>query len=201
ELSESGEDAVYDYIDSCYFNSEIDENDYILDVIKSKFTDKELEEYEDYINDFVVDNIGFVFPKEFIWDSEVLVNITITGYNDYDYDFSHNTFYKDDNGDSRLCNGAIKWLIEQQGYNVNDFEKELNIVDMPFTNEFFSSVYNEILNTTTSLNSLVVSTKMTLKELIDLKKSHSNSNFKTLKVGKNCDIGLVDFWQGAGSVL
>ena len=201
ELSEKGEDAVYDYIMDCSVECDVYEYSGIEETVKGRFTKDELEEYEDEIGDFIRDNIDFVLPEEFVWGSEVLVNIIITAYEDWNYEFTKNEIWRDDDDKMRLCDGGIMWLIQQQGYSVEEFENEINTENVPFTNNLFDSIYNEILNTTTSLNALVISTKMTLRELIDLKKSHENKTLKSLKIDKSCDVGLVDFWQGAGSVL
>lgn len=203
DLSKEGEDAVFEYIHECTFEADIDEINYIRNVIKESLTEEEYDEYEDEITKFIEDNIYFELPDNFVWGSEVLVNIVITAYEDWNVEFTENSLYEDEDDEdkTRLGYGGIRWLIEQQGYNVEDFESEIDIEDKPFSNKFFETVYDELINTTTSLNALVVSTKMTLKELIELKEAHKKKSLKSFKIDKTCDIGLVDFWQGAGSLL
>lgn len=203
DLSKEGEDAVFEYIHECTFEADIDEINYIRNVIKESLTEEEYDEYEDEITKFIEDNIYFELPDNFVWGSEVLVNIVITAYDDWNVEFTGNSLYEDEDDEdkTRLGYGGIRWLIEQQGYNVEDFESEIDIEDKPFSNKFFETVYDELINTTTSLNALVVSTKMTLKELIELKEAHKKKSLKSFKIDKTCDIGLVDFWQGAGSLL
>lgn len=200
-LCEKGEEAIYECIRECSVDCDIHEYSHIREVVKKHFTTEELDKYENEIDDFITDRVTFVLPEDFVWGSEVLVNIVISGYDDWNVDFSQNCIFKDDDDKFKLADGGIKWLIEQQGYNPKDFEKELNESNTPFSNKFYSTVYNELLNTTTSLNSLVTSTKMTLREFMKLKTLHEKKELKSLTLDKNCDIGLVDFWLGAGSVL
>ena len=201
DLSEKGEDAVFDYIHECMCGADCHELNYIEGIIEESLTEEEYDEYEDEITKFIEDNIYFELPDDFVWGSEVLVNIVITAYDDWNVEFTENSLYEDDEDKTRLGSGGIRWLIEQQGYSAEEFESELNIQNKPFSNKFYETVYEELLNTTSSLNALVVSTKMTLKELIQLKEAHKKKTLKSFKIDKTCDIGLVDFWQGAGSLL
>lgn len=202
-LSEKGVDGIQEYIIDCAYDAGLYELDYVKNLVKEKFSEEELSEYEDFIDDFIDEYVSFKVPEDFVWGSELLVDILISGYNDWDYDFSNNILYKDDEDNDRLklADGGIKWLIEQQGYTAKQFEDEVNIENTPFTNKFFSTVYDELLNTTTSLNTLTVSVKMTLRELVKLKEHFNNKTLKCLKIKKDCNIGLVDFWLGAGSVV
>ena len=210
DLSEKGEEAIYDYIYECSCEADVYEIDYVKSVIEESLTEEELEEYEDEIDEFIEDNVYFKLPDDFVWGSKVLVDLIITAYEDWNVEFTENTLHKtlhideedvENENKIKLGYGGVRWLIEQQGYSAEEFESEINIEDKPFSNKFFETVYDELINTTTSLNALVVSTKMTLKELIELKEAHKKKSLKSFKIDKTCDIGLVDFWQGAGSLL
>lgn len=176
-------------------DSDIYEYDWLLGTIRDYLEEDIMEEYYDIILDYVYENIHYSFPKEFVWGTEVPVNILITAYDDWNYEFTQNEFY-----DGELLDGGVKWLVQQQGYNVKDFENEVNN-DKPFSNVFFKSLYQEVIDTTTSLNALTVSIKMTLEEIFNIKEALENKTLKEIRIDKDCNIGLVDFWQGAGGTL
>lgn len=168
---------------------------YVHQIVRENLSKEEYEENFDIIQDYLIDNISFYLPSEFIWGTEVPTNILITAYDDWNFEFTQNTFHK-----KQLLEGGVSWLIQQQGYKVSDFEDEVFNKE-EFSNIFFKSLYQEIIDTTTDLNALTVSVKMTLKEFIDMKESLENKTLKELQISKYCDIGLVDFWLGAGGVL
>ena len=140
---------------------------------------------DEYIDEFEEDN-----------DDEnkvVLVNFVITAYDDWNYEFTRNKIY-----DGKLLDGGLKWLIEQQGYSAEEFEEDL--LNASFRNDFFKSVYNEIINTTTQMNALVASFKISLANFNKLREIRERET-KPIELPKKSKIGLVDFWQGAGSML
>lgn len=201
-LCEKSLDEIYDYISECSCDADAEEYNCISSIVEQYLSKEELDEYGYIVDDFIRDNVYFELPSDFIWSTPVLTNILITAYEDWNVEYTENTIYRDSDDDTlKIGNGGVKWLIEQQGYSVEKFEEELNIEEKPFSNEFYKTVYDELLNTTTSLNALVVSTRMTLREFINLKQSLADKTLKAFKIDKSCDIGLVDFWQGSGSML
>ena len=42
---------------------------------------------------------------------------------------------------------------------------------------------------------------MSLREYFDLVEGFENKSIKEIKIDKRCDVGLVDFWLGAGGTL
>ena len=171
------------------------EYDYILKVIKDNLEQDIYDEFYDDILDYIIDNVHFSFPSDFVWETEVPVNILITAYDDWNYEYTNNTYYE-----GKLLDGGVKWLIQQQGYNVKDFEREV-FSDEKFSNKLFESLHQEIIDTTTDLNALTVSIKMSLREYFDLVEGFENKSIKEIKIDKRCDVGLVDFWLGAGGTL
>ena len=171
------------------------EYDYILKVIEDNLEQDIYDEFYDDILDYIIDNVHFSFPSDFVWGTEVPVNILITAYDDWNYEYTNNTYYK-----GKLLDGGVKWLIQQQGYNVKDFEREV-FSDEKFSNKLFESLHQEIIDTTTDLNALTVSIKMSLREYFDLVEGFENKSIKEIKIDKRCDVGLVDFWLGAGGTL
>ena len=167
----------------------------LFNVIKNNIDKDIYNEFSDDIMEYVYDNVYFEFPSEFVWDTQIPVNILITDCDDWDYEFTKNCYY-----DGELLNGGAKWLIKQQGYDIKDYEREI-LVGEEFTNKFFESLHQEIIDTTTSLNALTVSLSMTLKEFFELKEAFNNKQFEKLNISKYCDVGLVDFWNGAGGTL
>lgn len=201
KLSEGGIDEVQYFINEHLEYYNINEYSYLDKLMKEHFSEADYELYEDEIHDFINDKVYFVTPNDFIWGSEVLVDLIITAYDDWNVEFTENTLFEDDDNRTKIGYGGLRWLIEQQGFSVEDFENVLNTKDATFSNKFYDTVYEELINATTSLNALVVSVKMTLRELVTIKQDYDKNTLKSFKINKNCDIGLVDFWQGAGSLL
>lgn len=195
EYIQKGREYLEDDMTHWLCDYDTHEYDYILGVIKDNIGDDVYEEFYDDILDYINDNVHFSFPSDFVWGTEVPVNILVTAYDDWNYEFTHNTFQ-----DGKLLDGGVKWLIQQQGYRVEDFEREV-FHESEFSNTFFKSLYQEIIDTTSDLNALTVSIRMKLKDYFNLVEDFENKRLKELKISKYCDIGLVDFWLGAGGTL
>lgn len=120
-----------------------------------------------------------------------------------DSEFTLNTL-----DDDILQDGALKWLIEQQGYSVNDFYNAFyGKVDINKTSNFIRSICRELCNITTYTNKLTVLSKIKVSDLLNwddlIKNLNSFAEFQdyTVTIPKNTRIGLVDTYNGAGSAI
>lgn len=200
KLSEGGKEAVYEYLDELYMLNYDNEINYIESLIREHLGEDEFFKNKDIIYEFITDNISIVFPDRFVWSSPVCVNLIIEAFNESEVDFTRNCFSECDKNNLVLKNGSIKWLINQQGYSVDEFNKEACLKNT-FSNNFYSSIFNELSEATSSMNALTVSFIMALKDVIELKELLNDKKFSAFKLDKKCNLGLVDFWSGTGSML
>lgn len=187
--------------------------DYLIDELFDSFVD-----YEDTTkSELITDLEKFLKEKKVeydfdelleLFDNKVSINLPYDDYfnaeykcrivvdtGDANYDFALNPCYNYD-GEEIDSNASIVWLAKQQGYTEEDVKRALTTDDVNSLDGFLKSILDEVLNTTTSLNSLVFLCTATLNQLID-----QNKNKLPITVSKNATCGLVDFWSGGGSVL
>ncbi len=156
------------------------------------------EEHEDDIMDWINENVYFNPPYEHYEKQEVLVNIIVdTG--DGNYDYTCNNFlnhYAPDIEELEIPKeSSILWLVKQQGYTKKDL---MDVIKSKYDkeNKFLDSLNDELLNSCTSINALTFSIRMELGELIDLL-----NDPRDIILDSSTSCGLVDFWQGSGSLL
>lgn len=154
---------------------------------------------EDYrmVWDLVTDNIWYKPDYEHYLNQKVCIDIFVDS-GDYNYDLGVNQVYPHYNGDveepikDECC---LVWLAKTQGYTKEELEKNL-YKDEKFTNKFFESVYDELNNCTSHMNSLVFLKRMTLREYLEMMDSK-----EPVHISKDTRCGLFDNWSGAGGLL
>ena len=114
---------------------------------------------------------------------------------------------------------ALVWLMKQQGYStevIADFVANGNT----HGSQLLQSIYDECTNTSSCMNALTFLVSMTLREVLDLHEDTQRVGVLALEpvggdeesdkgiyangyitIHKNTTCGLVDFWNGAGSIL
>lgn len=165
--------------------------------------------YDDYIS--IRNIVDYVSALE-----EIKVNVLVylESKDAFDREMSNNDFfnifYGEDDMDELLeglSESSLKLLLQSQGYNLKDFvwfyltsEDELNSVadKEKFNNlnndKVFMSIYSEVFNAQ-NLQSLVVPTQMTIKEI-----EHVN-NADNYTVDKDSTIGYFGAVDGSGSLI
>lgn len=158
----------------------------------------EYHEYEDFIREWMHENVCFNFPYDHYLKQSVQVNIVVDA-GDGNYDFTLNNFFSY-NGDGEIdedmeAESAILWLVRQQGYTVQDL---LNAYDegRGTDNNFLASIVQELVNVTTHMNALTFFVEMSIEDYIKLGEAT-----EYIKIDKAVNVGLLDVWNGAGSVL
>jgi len=147
------------------------------------------------------ENVWFKPDYDHYLKQKLCVDIFVdTG--DYNFDLGCNEVYPHYNGDrmepiqDECC---LVWLTKTQGYTKEDLEKNLlsdEVFDNEiFDNDFFESIYDELNNCTSHMNSLVFLKRLTLKEYLDMKDAN------TIHIDKDDVCGLFDKWNGAGGLL
>ena len=153
------------------------------------------EENETEIDEWINEHVSFYIDTKHYLDERVCANIIIDS-GDGNYDFTLNNLTNEDliEDDSSLL-----WLVNQQGYTkkqlFESLDNTVNVVNC-VDSKLLETIYDECINTTTSMNALTFFVKMTIQELIEYK---SKPWDLTLKKDVKC--GLVDFWNGAGGIL
>lgn len=192
ETVEQKMDAFYDYIYEAYYESEEGLIEYIVKDIQNRLEFMELE-YSD-VREYIIEKVDIEYPSKEFLNTKVTANLVVdTG--DGDSDFVSNT--------SRYMSGSIeedssiRWLVGQQGYSMEELNKVLFDEDYEIKDVFLKSIYQELVNTTSSMNALVFMIDATLEDLINF----DLDKIESVRVSKNTNCGLVDFWNGAGSCL
>lgn len=152
---------------------------------------------EDNLYSFLADSFMFDFPTHIFNKFYVRLNILLD-FGDANYDYTLNN-PESINSEEALENSSLLKFIELSGYSKEDFIKYFNdeedFDEDEVKSEFFSDVYNEIINTTTGMNALTMFVSVPFLEYNQLDYKDSLS-FK-----KGTNLGLYDPFSGAGSVL
>lgn len=193
--SDNPRDAFFEQFEEFgYFDYEFG---YLLDFLYENLEDEYLDN-QDIIIDWVTDNVSFNLPYNHYLKQDILVNI-IADTGDGDYDYTLNNFLNYDAPDVKDLEiekaSSILWLVKQQGYTKKDL---LNVIKGKYDrkDKFLDSLYDELLNSCSCINALTFSVQMTLGDYMDLLENKSD-----IKLGKDTSCGLVNFWNGSGSLL
>lgn len=191
------EEAFYEALDNFAFDAISDEETSILDTLKKHWADcVEYKENEEFIREWVEANITLSFPYDHYLNEAYEFDIIVdTGDGNYDYTLNNLIGYYANNQNIIEKESAILWLVKQQGYTEEQLKDTL-FKEQNKDNKFLKSIYEEIENTTTSMNALTFAVKMTLKEIFDFKTKPKN-----LLLNKATNCGLIDFWNGAGGLF
>lgn len=191
-------DAFIQSLDDYVFECEGYARYALFDDIKSEWNKEEYGSFadvEDEVRDFLIDNIHADFPYEHFLQQKVLVNLVVDA-GDANYDYTLNSFanslYYDD--DQLSPESGLVWLVGQQGYKAQQLIDALNSEEET-GNTFIDSIVSESANVTTSMNALTFHVQMSLEDFIKIKE-----NKVDLTLEKNTTAGLVDYWNGAGSM-
>ncbi len=219
-------DTFYEKINDWYMDTET-ERDYQDDIEKSIRSTLEenidvypnglTDEQEEFLGDWVRENIYFNYPKDHYLKQEFYTNIMIdTG--DGNYDFTLNAhypcYYGGRKGEAMDDKASLVWLAKQQGYTKGQLRKALDEGDASNPRGFLESCRVELANMTSHMQILTFLVRMDLKTLIKInrllrlreKDGHQYDTTKYPDCGyivldKSTMCGLFDPWQGGGSVL
>lgn len=187
-------DYLYDKVFHWYEEVEYELTDNIVNSIIAKINELDIEYNKEEIEEYVLDKVDIIYPINHFLEENIPVNIIIdTG--DGEYDFSLNGQYGDLSEINN--NNSLLWLTRTQGYSRNQLKKLIHDGHNVNNSDFLKSLEEEILNETTCLNALTFFVNMTLGELLNI----NDTQNKKIRINKNTNCGLVDFWNGAGSLL
>ena len=208
--------AFYDWLDEAYQECVWDYED---QVIKEALKDEDFAEIaskldEDEVRDYLRDMFYVKLPEEHYLNQDILVDILVdTG--DLNYDYTLNNFgphYNARENEPIPEESSLLWLARQQGYTKTQLKQAMR--ERPAERNFMRSIYEEISNTTTHMNTLTFMVKMTLEEYFMLtdaiirereeNKSYSLNGRKGrgwILLDKSTTTGLYDPWNGSGGCL
>lgn len=209
---EEPEWALEDMLNDCYQDTEWQYRDDIID--KFQKTEDGSKYDWDEINDELVDMWYLKIPFEHYRKQEVCMDILVdTG--DMNYDYTLNAVYPHYNGreDDEIDDKAsLVWLARTQGYTKEQLQNQLtNGKDKLDVKGFLETVYQEVINCSTSCPTLIFPIKMTLEQAMKICKiinKRDKNGYKyepeeredcgSIVIDKNVDCTLYDYWAGGG---
>ena len=206
--------AVEDYLTDIYADYA---DEVIGNIIWRICEDLGLEGYDPDIAEIVEDSIEVKLPLEHFMKEEYSVDLMIdTG--DANFDYGCNSVYPywaGERGSGIEDASALVWLAKTQGYTKRELEKALDEGDIANPKGFLETVRQEVANETSSMNCLTFLVRMTLADMIKVRKlmqlqepegkriweAYARPDCGTIKISKKATTGLYDPWYGAGSVF
>ncbi|MBQ6598793.1 MAG: hypothetical protein IJH79_14685 [Lentisphaeria bacterium] len=208
--------AFYDWLDEAYQECVWDYED---QVIKEALEDEDFAKIaskldEDEVRDHLRDMFYVKLPEKHFLDQDILVDILVdTG--DLNYDYTLNNFgphYDARENEPIPEESSLLWLARQQGYTKTQLKQAMR--ERPAEKNFMQSVYDEINNVGSHMNTLTFLVKMSLEEYFYLtdaigKERERNQSYTLngrkgrgwILLDKTTTAGLYDPWSGGGSLL
>ena len=153
-------------------------------------------------------------PEEHYLNQDILVDILVdTGDANYDYTLNNFTPHYDACDNEPISEeSSLLWLARQQGYTKTQLKQAMR--ERPSEKNFMRSLYDEINNACTHMNTLTFMVKMTLEEyftltdaIIQEREKNESYSLKGRKgrgwilLDKSTTTGLYDPWNGSGGCL
>ena len=208
--------AFYDWLDEAYQECVWDYED---QVIKEALEDEDFAKIasgldEDEVRDHLRDMFYVKLPEKHFLDQDILVDILVdTG--DLNYDYTLNNFgphYDARENEPIPEESSLLWLAREQGFTKTQLKQAMR--ERPAEKNFMQSVYDEINNVGSHMNTLTFLVKMSLEEYFHLtdaigKERERNQSYTLngrkgrgwILLDKTTTAGLYDPWSGGGSLL
>ena len=208
--------TFYDWLDEAYQDCVWN---YENQVIKKVLEDEDIAEIasgldEDEVRDHLRNMFYVKLPEEHYLNQDILVDILVdTG--DLNYDYTLNNFgphYDARENEPIPEESSLLWLARQQGYTKTQLKQAMR--ERPAGKNFMQSMYDEINNVASHMNTLTFMVKMSLEEYFHLtdaivKERERNKSYTMngrkgrgwILLDKTTTTGLYDPWNGGGSLL
>jgi hypothetical protein len=202
---ENPRDEIIGCITDGYFEMEMEAYNEIEQVIKSELDDVVYVQNEDFIRDWIRDNISIEYPYDHFLNQDVYLDIIVDS-GDANYEFVLNNlfnFYRnDDEPIGGNAESSLLWLMRQQGYT-NEVITEFVVNWNSQGSRFLESIKEESQNTSSWMNTLAFFVRVTLCDALDLHEKLQSPEGKQgfIIIDNNATCGLYDPWQGAGGLL
>lgn len=212
-------DEVVDHVFSAWEYPAIYVINNVLDIVKSRLSDEQGIEIDDEMQEEMEYLLSPEYPIEDYLQEEYEVNLVLdTG--DQNTDYGENNFWPhyDSNGinDKISKESSLLWLIRQQGRTKTDLRRVFREIARTGKSEdkLLKSVHQEVANASSWMNAVTFLVTMTLEDILRINEAIAKRDEKGFQydpskrphvgeivIPKSCMCGLVDFWNGAGSVL
>ena len=214
--AENPREQFYEWLDEAYLECIWDYED---QVIKEVLKDEDFAEIasgldEDEVRDHLRDMFYVKLPEEHYLNQDILVDILVdTG--DLNYDYTLNNFgphYDAMENEPIPEESSLLWLARQQGYTKTQLKQAMR--ERPAKKNFMQSMFDEINNVASHMNTLTFMVKMSLEEYFHLtdaivKERERNKSYTMngrkgrgwILLDKTTTTGLYDPWNGGGSLL
>ena len=182
-----------DYLHDCYEDWQYNEVHKAAEKLAKTF-DMDVDEAKELI----WDHASVSFPvDQYLNDKYRTLVVLDTG--DSDYDFSLNQVepaYHGDDIEDISDEASILWLAEQNGYTKDQFIDLMQNIDKIPEGEhpFIKSVYQELENTSSSINAVVFLGEMTLGDM-------AKAQAEGVTIPKRASCGLFDGWNGSTGTI
>ena len=213
-------EEFYEMVSGVFLDADGEYYNDILKILENHFDDEHDEacydEWEDFIRDWVYENVHFDYPYKHFLNQDIQINIIVdTGDANYDYTLNNLfNWYADRSEDREISEkSSLIWLMKQQGYTfaqIVDFIENENF----HGSKLLKSIYQESVNCSTSMGALVFLVNMSLEEALKLNETVGQTNAVytgkheeedkrqgNIIISKDTQCGLFDAWNGAGGVL
>lgn len=215
--SEDPMQALQEKLWSWYYEAQSDIQDELISTILSKIP--ELDAVEDTVREWVHDHCNVRYPMDHYLKQDVYINIEID-VGDANYDFTPAKCYpayQEDPDDRIHERSPLLWLAKQQGFTKTQLWKAMT--DKEFCgSKFLESVWQEMANVASHMNTLTFLWKTSLEEAIALAElvhykenveEASNNRYEPYRLpycgyivlDKKTPCGLYDSWNGGGSLF
>lgn len=220
------EGAFNEHLLDAYGDAEWYEKSYITKEVKSAFRKSELfndatvedlcDEAEEWIEDYVRDNVWFDYPDDHYRKQEFKVNI-LMDCGDGNYDFTLNSLYPcycGQKGEAYPDEASLVWLARQQGYGKRALRKALAQGDTTDPEGFLDSCRSELVNLPSHMSTITFLVKMTFEQLMNIRAAidwcerngdryhpRKSPDAGYIVLDKKTMCGLYDAWDGGGSTL
>ena len=214
--AENPREQFYEWLDEAYLECIWDYED---QVIKEVLKDEDFAEIasgldEDEVRDHLRDMFYVKLPEEHYLNQDILVDILVdTG--DLNYDYTCNNIgphYDAMENEPIPEESSLLWLARQQGYTKTQLKQAMR--ERPAKKNFMQSMFDEINNVASHMNTLTFMVKMSLEEYFHLtdaivKERERNKSYTMngrkgrgwILLDKTTTTGLYDPWNGGGSLL
>lgn len=217
-------ETLYEVFEDCAWHAQNDVIDKVLedeDVLEYVYNCDEDSEYnseemytEDEARDIIRDMFYVRYPDDHFLKQNICVDILVdTG--DANYDFTCNSFgphYDARENEPIPKESSLLWLAKQQGYTKSQLKQAMK--ERPKEPGFLQSVYDEINNVGSHMNTLTFLVEMTFGEYLDLleaikREGDLNKSYTLdgrhgrgyITIWNKVECGLFDEWNGGGSTL
>lgn len=196
-------DFFKEHVDELYADIEEEELRYWVEQILGELpAEGWCEDAEDFVEEFLRENLIVVPPYDMYLDHEYPVDIFLdTG--DWDSEFTINL--PDEKTGRFDPESGVVWLAKSQGYSKERLESLFGSTEAQDgwddESTFLSSLFDEVNESFSAGPAVTFLVTMSLREFLTVTEIWDDSLRTSITINRKTTCGLVDFWQGCGGPL